>query len=39
MCLDRDNRDRLVVAVNRYLDGQTTASQFDDAIFGIHGNI
>jgi hypothetical protein len=35
MTVDRDNRDRLVAAINRYLDGQTTAFQFDDEIFGI----
>jgi len=35
MKVDRQNRDALVVAINRYLDGDTTAFQFDDEIFGI----
>jgi len=35
MTVDRKNRDALVAAINRFLDGQTTAFQFDDEIFGI----
>ncbi len=35
MTVDRENRDALVAAINRYLDGQTTAFQFDGEIFGI----
>lgn len=35
MTVDRKNRDALVAAINRYLDGQTTAFQFDSEIFGI----
>ena len=35
MTVDRKNRDALVAAINRYLDGQTTAFQFDGEIFGI----
>ena len=33
--VDRLNRDALVAAINRYLDGETTAFKFDDEIFGI----
>lgn len=33
--VDRENRDALVAAINRYLDGQTTAFEFDDEIFSI----
>ena len=33
--VDRKNRDALVTAINRYLDGESTAFQFDDEIFGI----
>jgi hypothetical protein len=35
MIVDRENRDALVAAINRYLDGQTSAFQFDGEIFGI----
>lgn len=35
MKVDRIRRDALVQAINRYLDGETTAFQFDDEIFGI----
>lgn len=38
MTVDRENRDALVNAINRYLDGQTTAFQFDGEIFGIKSN-
>jgi len=30
---DRRNRDALIAAINRYLDGETTAFKFDDEIF------
>jgi hypothetical protein len=33
--VDRKNRDALLAAINRYLDGETTAFTFDDEIFGI----
>ncbi len=33
--VDRPNRDALVAAINRYLDGETTAFKFDDEIFSI----
>ena len=33
--VDRKSRDALVTAINRYLDGESTAFQFDDEIFGI----
>lgn len=35
MTIDRKSRDALAAAINRFLDGQTTAFQFDDEIFGI----
>lgn len=35
MNVDRENRDRLVDAVGRFLDEKTTAFQFDDEIFNI----
>ena len=35
MIVDRPNRDALVAAINRYLDGETTAFKFDDEIFSI----
>ncbi len=35
MIVDRQNRDALVAAINRYLDGETTAFKFDDEIFSI----
>jgi hypothetical protein len=35
MIVDRKNRDALIAAINRYLDGETTAFEFDDEIFGI----
>ena len=35
MTVDRKNRDLLIAAINRYLDGETTAFKFDDEIFGI----
>jgi hypothetical protein len=38
MIVDRKNRDALVAAINRFLDGQTTAFQFDEDIFGIKSN-
>ncbi len=33
--VDRSSRDALVATINRYLDGETTAFQFDDEIFSI----
>jgi hypothetical protein len=38
MTVDREHRDALVAAINRYLDGQTTAFQFDGEIFGIRSD-
>ena len=35
MTVDRKNRDLLIAAINRYIDGETTAFKFDDEIFGI----
>ena len=35
MTVDRKNRDVLVAAINRNLDGQTTAFDFDEEIFSI----
>ncbi len=35
MIVDRNNRNALVAAINRYLDGETTAFKFDDEIFSI----
>ena len=35
MNVDREARDRLVVTINRYLDEQISAFQFDDEIFDI----
>ena len=33
--VDRKSRDALIAAINRYLDGETTAFKFDDEIFRI----
>jgi hypothetical protein len=38
MIVDRPNRDAVVAAVNRYLNGETTAFQFDEEIFGIESD-
>ena len=38
MSVDRDHRDRLVEAIDRYLHEELTAFQFDDAIFDIRDN-
>ncbi len=35
MIVDRPSRDLLIAAINRYLDGETTAFKFDDEIFSI----
>ena len=35
MTVDRESRDAVVAAINRYFDGETTAFQFDDEIFGV----
>lgn len=35
MNVDRPNRDALVAAINRYLDGETTTFKFDDEILSI----
>lgn len=35
MTIDRANRDRLIVSINRYLNDETTAFDFDDEIFAI----
>ena len=37
MTVDRKNRDASVAAINRYLDGQSTAMQSDDEIFSRKG--
>jgi hypothetical protein len=36
--VDRPNRDAVIAAVNRYLNGETTAFQFDEEIFGIESD-
>jgi hypothetical protein len=36
--VDRAARDLLIAAINRYLDGQTTAFEFDEEIFGIESD-
>ena len=36
--VDRESRDSLVAAINRYLEGETTAFQFDDEIFSIESD-
>lgn len=33
--VDRKSRNALIAAINRYLDGETTAFKFDDEIFSI----
>ncbi len=38
MIVDRQKRDVLIGAINRYLDGKTTAFEFDDEIFGIESD-
>ena len=35
MCVDRENRDRLAEAINRYLDEEITAFEFDEQISDI----
>uniref|UniRef100_A0A7C2K0R0 Uncharacterized protein n=1 Tax=Schlesneria paludicola TaxID=360056 RepID=A0A7C2K0R0_9PLAN len=35
MTIDRANRDRLIVSINRYLSEETTAFKFDDELFAI----
>ncbi len=36
--VDRNARDRIAAEVRRFLDGETTAFEFDDAIFDIESN-
>jgi hypothetical protein len=35
LIVDRPNRNALVTAINRYLDGETTAFTFDDELFNL----
>jgi hypothetical protein len=38
LIVDRPNRDALIAAINRYIDGKTTAFNFDEEIFSIKSN-